>query len=125
MVMRAVTRRMGVVQNLGWLDRLVRFAVGFALVLGPSFYLFSEVATPVWTYYSLLVAIYPLMTGILGWDPFYAALSVKTCDTSESNQCGSFPYEVDAALGNHPEPEGEVFRELEQSHHHGQRKTVI
>ena len=105
-----------VVQNLGWLDRVIRVVIGIAFLSVPCYYLFSGMSSP-WYTYLMLLAVYPLMTGMLGRDLLYDLFSVKSCGTSERNQCGTFPYEIDAALGHHPIPDSEVEHSLERSHH--------
>lgn len=112
-----VRKKIGVIQNLGWLDRVVRFLIGAALVGVGCFFILVSSSIPNWAYYSILIAVYPALTGILGWDPFYEAFSVRSCGTSERNQCGTFPYEIDAALGNHPIPQSEIEHSLEHSRH--------
>jgi hypothetical protein len=114
--MKRIGAKMAVIQNMGWLDRVVRVILGSVLLafaisaLGPG-------TTPPWALYVALVSVYPLLTGIIGWDPIYEAVTVKTCGTSERNPCGTFPFEVDAALGHHPIPRNDVEHSLENSKH--------
>ena len=112
-----VRRKVGVVQNLGWFDRLLRVGLGALLIAVPAYQLFIDGSESAWPYYLMLLSVYPVLTGALGWDPAYAGLKIKTCDTSEVNQCGSFPYEVDAALGRQPIPRSDYDRRLENSDH--------
>jgi len=121
-----------VIENLGWLDRTIRFIVGTAFISISATYLFIAETTPawlrqgepnVWPYYLMIIAIYPLATAILGRDPIYGFFNVKSCDTSERNVCGTFPYEVDAALGHKPVPDSEIEHSLSMSHH--VKKTPI
>ena len=105
-----------VVQNLGWLDRVIRVVIGVAFVSVPCYYLFSGQSAS-WYTYLMLLAVYPLMTGMLGRDLLYDLFKVKSCGASERNQCGTFPYEIDAALGRHPIPDSDVEHSLERSHH--------
>lgn len=86
------------VQNMGWADRTVRFAVGIAMVVVVLMEIESGGSLGMVAYLPIL-AIYPLMTAILGWDPLYSAGHVRSCDSTGRNQCGTFPYEVEAALG--------------------------
>ncbi|ALP53136.1 hypothetical protein Tel_08185 [Candidatus Tenderia electrophaga] len=96
--MQLAYKNLGAIQNVGWLDRVVRTLIGLALV-GIVFLDLYRGVTLGWYAYLPLVALYPLLTGMLGWDPFYAASHVKSCDTSSHNQCGTFPYEVESAIG--------------------------
>ena len=115
-----------VVENLGWLDRIIRFVVGTAFITVSATYLFISDTTPVWLrqgepdiwpYYLMIIAVYPLITAILGRDPIYGFFNVKSCDSSERNVCGTFPFEVDAALGHKPVPDSEIEHSLSMSHH--------
>lgn len=108
--------KLEVVQNLGWLDRILRIVIGVVFVGLPCFYLLSGQSSP-WYLYLMLLAVYPLMTGMLGRDLIYDLFKVKSCGTSERNQCGTFPYEIDAALGRKPIPDSEIEHSLERSHH--------
>jgi hypothetical protein len=96
--MRKLLSSLGAVQNIGWLDRTVRFFVGFALIV----FVLRDMQLGIalgWHAYLPIIAIYPLMTGILGWDPFYATAHVKTCDTSSHNKCGTYLFEVESGMG--------------------------
>lgn len=116
--MKQLRARLGVIQNLGWLDRVIRIAVGTAMLAYPVYQIAtSETVEHSWMIYSMLISIYPFFTAILGYDPIYAQFVVRTCDTSERNPCGTFPYEVDAALGHRPIPKSNVERSLENSRH--------
>ena len=86
------------VQNLGWLDRTLRVIIGFALVAAVLLYAQQGNSLGGLAYLPI-IAIYPLITGMLGWDPFYASGHVKSCDTSSHNKCGTFPFEVESAMG--------------------------
>lgn len=96
--MQLAYKNLGAIQNAGWLDRVVRILIGIALVAVVFMDLYKGVPVG-WHAYLPLIALYPLLTGMLGWDPFYAAGHIKTCDTSRRNQCGTFPYEIEAAAG--------------------------
>lgn len=109
---------LSVIQNLGWLDRVVRTTLGFALLGYATYQLFmGDIMQPPWTVYAILVSIYPIISGIIGYDALYDYFSVRSCGLSDRNQCGTFPYEVDAALGHHPIPDSDVDHSLEHSHH--------
>lgn len=90
------------VQNLGLADRVIRFSAGAALMGYAAYDLVQGAAFSGWHAFAMLAAVYPLMTGMLGWGPFYAMLGVKSCGVDGRNQCGSFPYEVRSALGRAP-----------------------
>ena len=108
----------GVIQNLGWLDRVLRFAIGVVLLAMPCFLMLSGTVGVTWYLVgSMLLSVYPLMTSIVGVDQMYEYFHVKSCGTSERNQCGTFPYEIDAALGNKPIPDSDIEHSLEHSHH--------
>jgi len=110
--------KLSVIQNLGWLDRVVRTVLGVALLAYAIFQIFAgDIMQPPWTVYAILVSIYPITTGIIGFDPLYDYFSVRSCGFSERNPCGTFPYEVDAALGHHPIPESDIDHSLEHSRH--------
>jgi len=107
------------VENIGLVDRLVRFFGGVALM---AFGVYSAITTShdVVSAATILLAVYPLMTAMMGWDPFYQMIGGRSCSLEGGrNQCGTLPYEVDAALGHNPHPdEGyEYDHSLAGSHH--------
>lgn len=114
---KRLRRKIGVVQNLGWLDRVIRVIAGTLGIAVPSALLFSDVSDAWWIYTTILLSVYPLLSGMLGWDPLYSTLGIKSCDTSDINQCGTFPYEIDAALGRDPIPHSSYERTLTRAHH--------
>jgi len=111
------THKLAPVQNIGITDRLARFFIGggmlgvgayYELTIGPNFF---DVGL-------MLLSIYPLMTTLMGWDPVYQILGAKSCSIEGGrNVCGTFPYEVDAALGHNPEPDNSYDHSLSGSHH--------
>ena len=113
-------------ENIGLADRMIRFFAGGALMaygVLSALILGHDVMSAV----AILLAVYPLMTMMMGWDPFYELFGTRTCDvTSGRNQCGTLPYEVDSALGHEPKPdEGyEYDHSLTGSHHEPKRKAV-
>lgn len=115
--MKNVREKLGVVENLGWLDRVLRVSLGTALLSIPCYFLITGYVMSPWYAFLMLFAVYPLMTGILGCDLLYNLLNVKTCGTSERNQCGTFPYEIDAALGRKPIPNSDIEHSLLNSQH--------
>lgn len=123
---RIDSKKSNVMENLGWLDRLIRFVLGITFISVAATYLFIADTTPawlkdgapqVWPYYLMIIAVYPFITAILGRDPFYGFFKIKSCDTSERNVCGTFPFEVDAAMGHKPVPDSDIEHSLSMSHH--------
>lgn len=112
-------------QNLGWLDRLIRFMIGTAILAG-FFTAFSFYEDPVWlqghempgwSYYTVLFSLYFYFTAVLGTDPIYKLFNVRSCGSSPRNPCGSFPFEVDAAVGHKPISDSDLEHSLAASHH--------
>ena len=105
-------------QNLGMWDRILRVILGSAMLSVPYFMITQVgVMSEMWHSIMIVLSIYPFLTGILGADPIYRLFHVKSCDLSRRNQCGSFPYEVDAFLGRDPVPEDDYEHTLSNSHH--------
>jgi len=108
-------------QNIGLIDRLIRLLIG-AVLIGTSYYYVAhmdQVASvwDVWGTYAILIAIYPIMTGMLGWDPFYAALHMRSCGDAGRNQAGTLPYQVEAMFGHTPKyTESDSERSLGSTH---------
>ena len=108
----------GVIQNLGWLDRVLRFTVGAVLLAMPCFLIVSGAMEVTWYLVgAMLLSVYPLMTSVIGIDQIYNFFHVRSCGTSARNQCGTFPYEIDAALGRNPIPDNDIEHSLEHSRH--------
>jgi Inner membrane protein YgaP-like, transmembrane domain len=106
-------------ENIGLVDRMVRFFGGVALM---AYGVLKIVLTghDVVSAAAILLAVYPLMTTCMGWDPFYQLFRTRSCSLEGGrNQCGTFPYELDSALGHDPRPdEGyEYDHSLAGSHH--------
>lgn len=116
--METLETRLGVMQNLSLLDRSLRGVLA-ALLLGlPAIHVaFYGGVFDWWHGISMLLSVYPGLTAFWGWDPFYQAAGYKTCDLSERNQCGTLPYQIDAALGHHPVPDKDFDHSLAGSHH--------
>jgi hypothetical protein len=111
------TEKIAPVQNIGLTDRIVRFFVGGALLaIGCLWMVEGGVAA-----YGLAIAllsIYPLMTTMMGWDPVYQMMGARSCRIEgDGNICGTFPFEVDNALGNRPIPNKSYDHSLSGSHH--------
>jgi hypothetical protein len=113
-----------VLQNLGWLDRVVRFIAGASVIAVLVYLIIVKPDTPVWYHYAILVATIPILTGIIGWCPLYNILGLRSCGGSGRNPCGTFPFEMDAALGHHPIPDSEIEHSLEHSHHERRGKAA-
>lgn len=110
--------------NIGLFDRISRFVIGVAMLAGGSYYvaqagaLHAYTATEAGMLVMMLVSIYPLMTAILGVDPLYSITGVKSGGDTGRNQCGTFPYQVKAALGKAPRycETGDCEHSLESCH---------
>ena len=101
-----------VVQNIGLADRFIRFFGGGALLSWGALSLVLD-SSPVWATIAILLAVYPLMTTVMGWDPFYQLFGTRTCSLEGGrNQCGTFPYEMEAAVGHNPQPESDYDHSL-------------
>lgn len=112
-----LTSYFGAIQNMGWLDRALRFLIGIALIVYVLM-IVSNNSTLGNYIYLPIIAIYPLMTAILGWDPLYHLGHVRSCQTDGHNACGSFPYEVASAVGKKPECHDGYDCSLTSSEHH-------
>jgi len=107
------------IHNIGIIDRVGRFFVGGALMFIGVISSVVSANVEVWEAVVMLLAVYPLMTCIMGWDPFYHIVGFRTGEETGRNVTGTFPYQVDAAMGNDPKPdEGyEYDHSLSGSHH--------
>jgi hypothetical protein len=108
-----------VIQNLGAIDRIVRVVIGTLMLAVPYLTLSQPGGEMVWWFSaSMMLSVYPLLTAFCGYDPLYQSAHIKSCSVGDGrNQCGTFPYEVDALLGHKPVPEDHVSHELGHSHH--------
>lgn len=96
-----------VIQNLGWLDRVLRFCVGAVLLALPCFLIISGTMEVTWYLVgAMLVSVYPLLTSFIGIDEIYRFFNVKSCGTSPGNRCGTFPDEIHSAFGKHSNTAG-------------------
>lgn len=125
--MKGTTQQLIVVQNIGLMDRVLRIAIG-ALMLGGATYSLASGSVVSWEAFAIALSVYPFLTAILGWDPVYGAMDTRTCriDGKGRNQCGTFPYEVDAALGHKlvPDKEFEYDHSLTACHHEPTRQAA-
>jgi len=88
-----------VIQNMGWLDRVLHFLVGAALLLVPMIILEMEISEAWYLYVLILASAIPISIAIWGLEPLYQIFGVKSCDTSERNRCGTFFEELRSAFG--------------------------
>jgi hypothetical protein len=125
--MSRIRGKMPPAENIGLVDRMVRFFGGGALM---AFGVLSALLTKhdVVSAVAILLAVYPLMTTVMGWDPIYHIFGARTCTVEGGgrNTCGTLPYEVDSALGHAPQPdEGyEYDHSLAGSHHAAKEKAA-
>jgi len=105
--------------NIGLIDRVGRFFVGGALLFIGVISSVAFQSVQVWEAVIMLLAIYPLMTCIMGWDPFYQLVGLRTGEDTGRNVTGTLPFQVDAAMGNNPIPDKdyEYDHSLSGSHH--------
>ena len=92
------------IHNLGLVDRTIRFFGGGVLlaygVVDIALRGNNAVAAV-----AIVLSVYPLLTTVMGWDPFYQLIGGRSCSLeSGRNQCGTLPFELDAALGHNPKP---------------------
>jgi hypothetical protein len=73
--MKLLSKIPAVQENMGFLDRSVRFIVGSVLIIPlDSTTMTISPALMAWLPYVVIVSLYLLITGMLSWDPLYAAL---------------------------------------------------
>lgn len=116
--MNTILSKLKPIQNLGLVDRVVRFILATLMLGGAIAYLivYGTYLTPVHGLVMML-SIYPALTGIVGWDPLYQMANIRSCGPGEKNSCGTLPYQVDAAMGNKPIPNNDSDHSLVGSHH--------
>ena len=116
--MKTMTSKLATIQNIGLIDRVFRVVLAAILIGGPAYHLYVfDVQFALPHGILMLLSVYPALTGILGWEPFYQVADTKSCGDTERNQCGTLPYQVDAALGHHPIPDDDSDHSLVGSHH--------
>lgn len=99
--------------NIGIIDRMFRFNLGFALLLtsvvalyitgGASVMLQEEVSMPTWPYITILAAIYPMITAIYGYEPLYALFKTDTLESFLPESAYTHTEEVKKAEPDHRE----------------------
>lgn len=105
------------IQNMGLINRLVRFAIGAAILVYCVLYNAMAGLGLGWQEAAVVLSIYPLLTAMTGWDPFYALFHVRSCNDSGRNQCGTLPYQVKAMFGRAPKYcDTDAERSLEACH---------
>ncbi len=99
--MAAKVLKLRPVQNIGLNDRIVRGVIAFIAIGYPFINMENDqfIGAEV---YLIFIGFYPALTAILGWDPFYTLFNYRTCSAGGRNACGTFPYEVESALGHAP-----------------------
>ena len=100
--MKALREKLAIQENMGVIDRSMRVLAGSLLTV-PIIVAMANVDPIGWQLYATLFAFYLLLTGMMGWDPLYATFHGHTCGASERSRCGSFTYEMKAAMGRHPD----------------------
>ncbi|MBL1433561.1 MAG: DUF2892 domain-containing protein [Gammaproteobacteria bacterium] len=105
--------------NMGLIDRAIRFFVGGALIFIGVISLVVTDTVQIWQALLVLFSVYPLMTCMMGWDPVYQVLSIRTGADYGRNVTGTLPYQVDAAMSRKPQPDKdyEYDHSLTGSHH--------
>ncbi|MCC6206907.1 MAG: DUF2892 domain-containing protein [Gammaproteobacteria bacterium] len=123
--MKRIRSRLFVVHNIGLVDRMSRLFIGTALLAGGIVSMFNT-SVLTWEPYAMLISVYPLMTSMLGWDPFYASVDARTCSLEGGrNACGTFPFEVDAmVVGDKLVPDSDFDHSLTSAHHKPERKKA-
>ncbi len=99
--MKRLREKIGVQENMSLVDRSLRIVVGL-LVNIPMVIVMVNASPMGLEWLASTVGAYFLLTGMMGWEPIYAVFHGRTCGTSERNRCGTYTYELDAALGHHP-----------------------
>jgi len=115
--MEKLSNKLGVVQNLGLADRVLRLFMSIVFLAGPLIHLQITGELMSWHALVALLSIYPFMTAMLGWDPLYSMLGTQSCRLTGRNQCGTLPYQVDAALGHDPRSRNDYDHSLMGSRH--------
>src|SRR3569833_1808383 len=99
--MRGFCVNFGVLENMGFVDCLVRAVIG-ALLTVPIIIAMTNVEPIVWQLYTTLVAFYLLFTAMMKRNPFYAAFHAQSCGASERSRGGGGRGGGGAARGRRP-----------------------
>lgn len=113
------------IENIGLIDRLVRFLIGGGALVYFVFY--TEMQHPIMMVASQVlvagVCVYLMITAMLGWEPLYAVFRVKSCSITGRNQCGTIPYQFKALIGHAPKYcESDSEHSLEACHDEPQER---
>ena len=65
-------------RNEGGLDRVFRIALGLVLIVS------GYVAGGTWGVILYVIALVPLLTGVIGWCPIYSLFHIDTCGLKKS-----------------------------------------
>lgn len=65
-------------QNEGGLDRAFRIVAGLLLILA------GYVSGGTWGIVLYVIALVPLLTGVIGWCPLYRVFKINTCGLSKT-----------------------------------------
>lgn len=65
-------------QNEGGLDRAFRIVAGLLLILA------GYVSGGTWGIVLYVIALVPLLTGVIGWCPLYSVFKINTCGLSKT-----------------------------------------
>ena len=91
--MVTVVEKLRPAQNMGLADRLVRFLIGSSIMA--YFVLFQGMSDPAftlgWQVTAVLLSGYPILTAMIGVDPFYSVLGVKAVMLPEGINLAHFP----------------------------------
>ena len=68
------------IRNIGLLDRGMRIAIGAVAIL--AVLVSQNTGMLGWVALVPLLAVYPIMTGLLAYDPFYAWIGINTSSSS-------------------------------------------
>jgi hypothetical protein len=104
--MKILRKIRSIQENMGVVDRSLRMIAGSALII-PLVVTMMKISPILMEGqpYALVLSFYLLVTGMTGRDPIYLMFHGRTCGLSERNRCGSFMYQMKAALGRHPGPD--------------------
>lgn len=65
-------------RNEGGLDRAFRIVAGLLLILA------GYVSGGTWGIVLYVIALVPLLTGVIGWCPLYSVFKINTCGLSKT-----------------------------------------
>lgn len=97
-----IRAKLTLLQNIGWWDRIARFAVGAAVSAYGIFIALQGKA--IWPTVAILASMYPVITAMVGWDPLYQLFNARTC----GRRCGPLPFEIEAMLKQRTKPGGRL-----------------